>query len=778
MVCAVLATIAGAVHAQSPLYGMRDRRLTPATPRVAPVSLPEGTEQKLFVLATELSPAVLVHVPTSSVRLFANLRAWGLGAPTFCALLMGEEVRVLRRGETVRGDQQSQAWLLAWFAGSEGWNHWDAPMLIVLQRRPQEVRLDEEGLLLTFPKSGGDILIMPLYGYYKPPQRAQSAAFPKADAPLENVRTWEWATRLPEEVTERCRLFTQILRAFPVYAHETFAIEGDALTIRWQVRWRIVRDEWNTPVRKLAPLPPALGLAWWCGQRKLSEKPFPMSLSRPVYDPSVMTPYGPWLGVRDTDSFEARFPLLKYVHETEAPQMPDANARRMVRMALERLQRQLAEKFSTTDWERIWDHGGAENYCWQVMGDRWYAKALPYLPQEVRQRAAEVLRGYMQNYVLQERHYKPFREVLLLVGPGIGTWGGYDDAGKFSSNLLETLWCYAHFTGDWETVRSRWQTVKKFFVTPLECDWKSFGRYAIAELGDEAAPPLAMARLAYRLGDYDTYAFACYIFVRELVHHYVKQVGAEYFRLHQPMYSTETMPEEVYLTNLWGDVAGWQIDGPTYPEVTGERQFNNRWVRFGNEDVARFYREWLPGEIRREMDLLTERARAGQTPYLIREDTAHIAPSMVRLRSLLLNEPPEKLAQLALPDERRVSRSADVAAFCLSFIRSGISTRFVRLIPPQPRSDFVLGLSRAVEGGFPGIALAVETRAGGEGERKGAHFPVLRWWGWKPPRQAGALPGGEWWSFGQIIIPKATVREVRTLRLNWNTEAHLYEWDR
>jgi len=201
-------------------------------------------------------------------------------------------------------------------------------------------------------------------------------------------------------------------------------------------------------------------------------------------------------------------------------------------------------------------------------------------------------------------------------------------------------------------------------------------------MGDEAAPPLSMARMAYRIGDYDTY-----IFVREPVHHYVKQVGTPYFRRFQPWHSMEFMPEEVYLTNMWDDLAGWQIDGPAYPGETGERQYNNRWVRFSSEEVARFYRDVLPSQVRAEMDLLTRRARIKETSYQIGEDTAHIAPSLIRLRSLLLNEPPKKLASLAPPETWRLGRSADGTAFCLSFLRTSVPIQTTRLIPPQSGWD-------------------------------------------------------------------------------------------
>src|SRR6185503_18494337 len=80
--------------------------------------------------------------------------------------------------------------------------------------------------------------------------------------------------------------------------------------------------------------------------------------------------------------------------------------------------------------------------------------------------------------------------------------------------FLETLWAYAHFTGDWQLVRERWPLVKKMFTTPARTRWVGFGRDAIAEIGDEAAHCGAFARLAYRVGDMDAYHYGCSMFAR------------------------------------------------------------------------------------------------------------------------------------------------------------------------------------------------------------------------------------------------------------------------
>src|SRR4029079_11803079 len=89
------------------------------------------------------------------------------------------------------------------------------------------------------------------------------------------------------------------------------------------------------------------------------------------------------------------------------------------------------------------------NSAWAFMSAQYYLRALPYLSPQLQAQAKPRLQRYFADWVLQPSRYRPYQGKLLLYGPGIGTWGGYDDAGKFSSNTIQTLWTYAHYTGDW-----------------------------------------------------------------------------------------------------------------------------------------------------------------------------------------------------------------------------------------------------------------------------------------------------------------------------------------
>ena len=105
----------------------------------------------------------------------------------------------------------------------------------------------------------------------------------------------------------------------------------DELTIRSRFEWHSIDDDWKTKHIKLAPISPALGLA-------AKDKAFPVKFSKPFFDMELPTAFGPYLAIPDVDSFDATFPVLHYVNETEVSQAPDTNTHPSVALALEKLQ--------------------------------------------------------------------------------------------------------------------------------------------------------------------------------------------------------------------------------------------------------------------------------------------------------------------------------------------------------------------------------------------------------------------------------------------------------
>jgi hypothetical protein len=542
------------------------------------------------------------------------------------------------------------------------------------------------------------------------------------------------------------------MREFPLYCEDTFSVNRaeDTVTIRQKFQWHSIRDDWSTQPLKLAPLSPPLAQA-------SLDKTFPARFSKPPVNLEVFTSCGPFLGVENVDSYDVTLSLLRYVNETEAADPVPTNAPANVHAALGKLQETARNTFRTSE-KYDYDHTAPTNFLAAVLSAQWYAKTLPYMDAQTRSNAVASLRKFFREDMLVTNRFKrrehatgSGQEFLVLeTGPA--------DEGSLNAGLLESIWAYAHFTGDWELIRERWDLIKKLYVTPAENSWVTFGCEGIVELGNEAPPCLAMARLAYKAGDMDGYNYACSIFARELVHHFLKQKGADYFRRNQPYHSMEFMDEEVYLTSLRGDTAGWQIDGPKYPTQAVVRQFANRWLGFQDTDAARFHREFLHQEVRRELDRLQQRSDAPE--------------KYIQLRSLLLNESPADLAKVATPDEFAGPPSG-ILANCFSIIRTSHPTRYERLIPGGAPTPFVTGLERDVPGQNPFLVQSILTSgAESDGQKHEPVWPLVSWW------KSWRTPTGQRWNFGHVTPTRsAKAPESKRLALNWNTVALVYDPD-
>ncbi len=688
-----------------------------------------------------------------------------MGRPGHFAYVGDTGVEVVEPNTPVAGERMQECWVLAWFAGAQGCGDFDVPWLIALQRRPESIEINNAGLEFRFAGECGYAAAMPLYGYYKPPAQGKDKL---AEAGLESkgIETWKWKEGIPEDVAERCRWWASTTRMFATYCKETFSVDPakDRITVKQDYTWLAIEDDWKTKPRRFALIPHTLALANLYGT-------FPVTFDTELHDPWYVTSYGPCVGAIDKDSVSYSMDVLQYVHETEAQAEPDMNSP-CVRAAVEKLQSAMRAKFKASDGSYTFDHG-ENNFVWASMSDCWYPKALKYMDAETRENALKSLRNYYHNAYLESVRYRvdsgyphPY-----YVAYGPGCWDGKlvkTDSGKLATARLYTLWCYAHYTGDWDLIKDKWEIVRYLHSTEQTMVWKTMGRGSIAELGDEAPPSMALARLAYRTGDVDTYLYGCYLFARELVHHYVKQMGADYFRRNQPYHSLEIMPEHVYLTNLWGDTAGWQIDGPTFPQRTGERQYTNRWVRFQSEDVARFHRDTMSKWLKDELDYyLDNRSRH----YELARDTAHIGPSQIRLRSFLLDESPEELFALAGAEKwEGHAAGCGTAAITMAVIRTSKPAQYERLIPGGPAYPLVTGLERDIASRDGGTTIDRNTRPAEN------RWPKYRWIIWKSPKQPENAHGQGEFGFGYITPdPENAPTAAAQTSWNWVTSVTAYD---
>jgi hypothetical protein len=232
----------------------------------------------------------------------------GLGGPTFSAISTELGPKIFKPGDAIDPAKLRESWFLVWFAGATGWTNWDSPWLVTLQHRPAAIRFNTNGLHFTFASEAGYAAMMPLYGYYKPPQNSQeSSPFYALKEKKKRIITWEWAKALHADPLARARYWASALKEFPLYCEDSFSVDRgtDSVTIRQTFRWLSWDDDWKTKHWKLAPISPPLAHAFKEG--------FPVTFSKKPFDMEIFTPYGPLYGVEQVDSYDATLPVLRYV---------------------------------------------------------------------------------------------------------------------------------------------------------------------------------------------------------------------------------------------------------------------------------------------------------------------------------------------------------------------------------------------------------------------------------------------------------------------------------
>jgi len=426
------------------------------------------TNGALAVVESALSPATLLHANARALAFFVPDVATGLGAPSHVCISTEQGPKIFKPGEKIDPKRMRESWFVVWWAGARGWTNWDAPFFLTLQRRPSAIEFTTNGLHLQFTNAAGYAALLPLYGYDKSlPEAMRLHPFVQSRDKKKRVLTWEWHLALPADPLSRARFWASALREFPIACDESYSVDRahDAVTLRSAFRWLSWNDDWNTKHVKLAPLSPVLALAY--------QEKFPAEFSAQPFDMEIATPFGPFYGVQDVDSYDVTLPVLRYVHE----------------MA---------------------DLGGSNT-----------VRALSY-----------------------------------------------------------DVWQQAQTSGDWEKARAHWPTLRAEFLNSTSSSWPAFARERRRPLS-QAMDALGTARLAYRLGDADTYALACARFARALTQLTAQERGAKYFREHQPWHSMEPLADSMALSHLTTE--GWQF-----------ARTNSAPSLESNPDLARFLRAAQP----------------------------------------------------------------------------------------------------------------------------------------------------------------------------------------
>lgn len=732
-----------------PRYGEPTGKASDFIPRVRPHTNDTAWQSAPFwFVHTELSPATLFHSATKQISLFTGLTNSGLGAPSWLAFSTRDGPRSFTNGARLDVTIMEENWVLVWFAGARGWTNGDSPWVVYLQHKPTRMRLDADGLHFLFRETAGDVVVMPLYGCSTTPLRpATNSAAARPVKTETRPETWKWGQGLPRDPLVRIRYWAGATREFPIYCMDSFSVNRatDRVTLREQLTWHSIHDDWGTRHLKVAPISPPLALA-------SQDRDFPARFSKPPMDYALATPTGPFLGIEDADSYDVMLPVVQYINEIEGcdPQDAHTNTHPVVAAALKRLQDIGRTKFGRAD-RYEYDGETQDDVAQAISGAQWFARALPYYDPVTRSNAVNSLRRFFRETVLatnrSSEREAPAGSRQTSIAARISSLSLPANSIRVAQSdetLLPSLWAYVHFSGDWDLVRERWALIQSLFTAGAKTHWSGLDRDGTTSSDDAASVCLAMARLAYRAGDMDTYNYACALFARELTLLWARQRGAEYFHRNQPWHAGELSDGGISLTNPAADIV--------------------RWRGFNDPEMARFWRDYFSAELRAELGRLQALEPSDRRSL----DDSRVRLSLVRWRARLLNESPTELAAVLAPEGFNGS-PADITASCLALLRAAGPVHLERLIPRGAPSPFVAGPERDVAGPHPHLVQFVQFQVVDTPQGNARPFwPLITGPDWRTPT-------GARWSFGQVRpVAQGEPSAVRAISLNWNTEAVVY----
>jgi len=483
-----------------------------------------------FVLYhNDIFPGMLLRTRSRTLYLFRELGRVGLSAPTHMAWSERGSVRVAA-APAQSGVRLDKPWIIVWFSGGQGWQETrfirhsfnrspsfkpqvspiDVPWMIVLQR-PAVARLDAEGLAIEAQEPLGDVVVMPLFASQKLSPRV----------------TARWAAGLPRDVVQRADRWTAISRRFPVYVKEDYQVDeaADEVRIRNTFDYITIRDAWNTEPRTIAPVAPVIALAYAGNWR--------VNFDRRPTDLQTVTHWGPYYAVEGAQGHVCTIRgILKYIDEVETiGQLNTAVP------GFEEARDLLLRRMSTAAGGGA-DPRGAYSIDWGMGMLGAWMRAMKLLPDDLKKRLSDyiqredLLNGYFLNPDIYVEEQVPIGEKatipVLVVKPRKGLQTYSDDLVKQTSRMPYVVWQYGYYSGDWDTVRAKYDMVKKMYGFNLLLGWSNVGPEYTAEHAKISAKqgPIGLGRLAKQFGDQATYDYAAYLLAKALINEWVWDMAA------------------------------------------------------------------------------------------------------------------------------------------------------------------------------------------------------------------------------------------------------------
>jgi len=415
----------------------------------------------------------------------------------------------------------------------------DVPLLVVLQHFPETIGLTGGELTVKFKGSADkSVLAMP-WGVDRGGKVLTAGNY------------------LTAAVVDKIRFWSQALLAYPVSCKEYFWIEEDnqRVGIRDVYSYKIIKDDWGTPIKKTAPLPPLVSFA--------KDEGHPVEvITAGVKDYDYPTWYGPLRGPVGIDTVEYYLPIPPL--QFRAPvNMPGGEEfkRELNELVSNSLQYFRASKDDKLGYQGRWDN--LPDPIWtnspkgNIDPDTWMGAFAPtFLGLPFFNKTTKYNFFKAEDISVKDRIEVPFTTYTNLMpdddgpfeetGNRVEPYTGikyittflapkqerdypntlYWDADEAAGTSLLSLYYYALYTGDWNTVRAGWDVVKDiahYFEVLNDWAYLSSGarEYGLGSLMDmlNATYPglLSYAKLAKGVNDIPTYNKALYMAVRATI---------------------------------------------------------------------------------------------------------------------------------------------------------------------------------------------------------------------------------------------------------------------
>ncbi len=508
-------------------------------------SYPDGVKMDFSI--SNVSPALRIKSNTQRLKLFDRIADFGIGLPTHIAYQGRNGIKVVAAETGTEGKDMGANWLLVYFNGAKGWKEFDVPFLIVLEKRPVRIETAGGALRLDFPEAAGTVQIMPLYGVtILPPDK-----------------TAKWRKTLPGTVVERCRFWSRVLTAAPAGVVRTAMIDygKDLVVVRDKFRHLGIKDDWNTTPIKLAFVSPTMTLAQSAGN-------ISMATGSPARDLHYGTLHGPLLATENSDEQRIGISnLLHFVREVrvvEQANTPRAQKiigelNRAVKIAWQKnpsfLDRKINQQGSFFVSKALLA-GNAEPVFTNTL------RILPLLDQPLRDEIAKGIQREIKKYLFYNDKpekawkkkvlHKDIPQLFRVSNPQTGLTMSFTphyncgtDAACWESLRIYVAWRYAWFFNDYSFIKQHYQTIKEIYNTArnthdwqISATWDAFAGVRVGnglqETGTIHGGAVAMARLAKKIGDKTTFAWASYHAVVQIIGMQAQLAASGFRRAYRP----------------------------------------------------------------------------------------------------------------------------------------------------------------------------------------------------------------------------------------------------